>query len=484
MVAEQSTAPASEAPLSPAAPTPSSPRPVLLGGALLLAACGAAPVRPLDTPRAVVFVTLDTTRADHLGCYGYARPTSAFVDRLAREGVLFERAYAPASHTAPSHASMFTGLYPAQHGVLVNGQGFPATGSAGGRPSYTTLAELFGAAGYRTAAFTSVAFLEGLTRGFSHVDLGGGRRYRQADATVQAAVQWMRGLASSDRFFAWIHLFDAHGPSRAPTRHLDALRFASGAAQTAFAGEAWTRWGVPRSYFKSAAELAARYQKYDAEIRFTDEQLARLSGELQGNSRKRGTLWVVTADHGEGLGNHSEWGHGRLLYDEQLHVPLVFSGNGLRGAVRDPSLVRLVDVMPTLAALLGRTQAQPGFTSEGRSLLPLLTGSGRLPASRAFAQRRPPDKARRLWERGEVFAVFDLDWKYIAHSQGGDEFYDLRKDPLELANLVKAPSPLKERLASLTRETWTRLRREGSRLPERPFDTTTEEELRALGYIK
>jgi arylsulfatase A-like enzyme len=140
--------------------------------------------------------------------------------------------------------------------------------------------------------------------------------------------------------------------------------------------------------------------------------------------------------------------------------------------------------MPTFAALLGKKLTQPGFTSEGRSLLPLLTLSGRLPANKAFAQRRPPDKARRLWERGDVFAVFDLDSKYIAHTQGEDEFYDLRKDPLELANLVKVPSPVKERLASLTRETWARLRREGSSLPAAPIDPTTEEELRALGYIK
>jgi arylsulfatase A-like enzyme len=456
----------------------------LRSAVLLLVTSVAAPAHALDAPRAVVFVTLDTTRADHLGCYGYARPTSAFVDRLAREGVLFERAYSPASHTAPSHASIFTALYPAQHGVIVNGQGFPAPGPAGARPSYTTLAELFSAAGYRTAAFTSVAFLKGLTRGFSHVDLGGGRSYRQADATVQATLQWTHGLRASDHFFVWIHLYDAHGPSRAPARHLAALQFASPAAEAAFAGEAWTKWGVPRSYFKNAADLAGRYQKYDAEIRFADEQLAMLFEDLHSTARNRGTLWVVTADHGEGLGNHSHWGHGRLLYDEQLHVPLIFSGNGLPAGVRDASLVRLVDVMPTFAALLGKKLVQPGFTSEGRSLLPLLTRSGRLPANKAFAQRRPPDKARRLWERGDVFAVFDLDWKYIAHTQGEDEFYDLRKDPLELANLVKTPSPVKERLASLTRETWSKLRREGSSVPAGLVDPTTEEELRALGYIK
>ena len=448
---------------------------------LVLSAGIAARVAALDTPRGVVFVTLDTTRADHLGCYGYPRGTSAFTDRLAREGVLFEHAYAPASHTAPSHASMFTSLYPAQHGVTANGQAFPDVEA---KPQgYTTLAEMFGGAGYRTAAFTSVAFLKGLARGFSHLDLGGGRGYRQADATVQAAIEWARQLGPTERFFVWIHLFDAHGPSRAPAGHLEALRFASPAAADAFADEAWSKWGVPRAYFKSATDLADRYRKYDAEIHFADEQLARLFEEMQRTAQNRSTLWVVTADHGEGLGNHSEWGHGRLLYGEQLQVPMVFWGNGLPAGVREASLVRLVDLMPTLAALIGKDAAQPGFASQGRSLLPLLTRGGGLAPTRAFAQRRPPDKARRLWERGDVFAVFDLDWKYIVHSQGEDEFYDLRKDPLELANLVKSPSHVKDRLASLARETWASLRREGSKLADRPVDPTTEEELRALGYL-
>jgi len=451
---------------------------------LLLPAGSAVRAAALEAPRGVVFVTLDTTRADHLGCYRYPRATSAFVDRLAREGVLFERAFAPASHTAPSHASMFTSLYPAQHGVTANGQAFPVALPPGKDRGYMTLAETFAGAGYRTAAFTSVAFLKGLTRGFSHVDLGGGRGYRQADATVQAALDWTRQLGPSERFFVWVHLFDAHGPSRAPARHLEALGYASTAAAEAFAAEAWAKWGVPRDYFKTAAELADRYRKYDAEIRFADEQLARLFEELQKSAQNRSTLWVVTADHGEGLGNHSEWGHGRLLYGEQLHVPLIFWGNGLPAGVRDPSLVRLVDLMPTLAALIGKDAAQPGFTSEGRSLVPLLARGGGLAPALAFAQRRPPDKARRLWERGDVFAVFDLDWKYIAHSQGEDEFYDLRKDPLELDDLVKTPSVVKDRLASLARETWARLQREGSQLGERPVDPTTEEELRALGYIK
>ncbi len=450
---------------------------------LLLLAGSGFQAAALEPPRGVVFVTLDTTRADHLGCYGYPRPTSAFVDRLAREGVLFERAYAPASHTAPSHASMFTSLYPAQHGVMANGQAFPAATPDGKGQGYTTLAEMFASAGFRTAAFTGVKFLSGLTRGFAHVDLGGGRGYRQADATVQAALEWAKQLGPAERFFVWIHLFDAHGPSRAPAGNLEALRFASPAAAEAFAGEAWSKWAVPRAYFKSAAELADRYRKYDAEIHFADQQLARLFEARQRTAHNRNTLWVVTADHGEGLGNHSEWGHGRLLYGEQLQVPMVFWGNGLPAGVREASLVRLVDLMPTLAALIGKDAAQPGFTSQGRSLLPLLTRGGGLAPTRAFAQRRPPGKARRLWERGDVFAAFDLDWKYIAHSHGEDEFYDLRKDPLELANLVKSPSPVKDRLASAARETWASLRREGSKLADRPVDPTTEEELRALGYL-
>jgi arylsulfatase A-like enzyme len=152
-----------------------------------------------EPPRNVILVTIDTLRADHVGAYGYPRPTTPFLDDLAGRGVLFENAFSSSSHTAPSHATMFTSVYPQAHGVLENGTALPE--------DLDTLAETLRDNGYQTAAFTSVRFLELLGRGFEHFDadrrLGGG--------TVTAARGWLASDRDADRpLFLWVHVYDVH----------------------------------------------------------------------------------------------------------------------------------------------------------------------------------------------------------------------------------------------------------------------------------
>ncbi len=170
----------------------------------------ASPVAALDAPRVVVLVTLDTTRADHLGCYGYPRPTTPFIDSLAREGVLFENAYSAISLTAPSHATLFTGLHPDQHLLWRNGDSLPAPDAPeAGR--FAMLAERMAACGYATAAFTAVRWLFGITRGFAYVNLGErgpGLAHRPADETILQVIDWLKLGRSGERLFVWVHLFD------------------------------------------------------------------------------------------------------------------------------------------------------------------------------------------------------------------------------------------------------------------------------------
>ena len=187
----------------------------LLVSCLALAACSeggeaapgpsGAPGTGLDVPEAgavpyerVVFVTIDTLRADHLASYGYFRRTSPFLDELAERGVLFEAAMSASSHTAPSHASVFTGLPPGLHGLLTNGSQLPA--------EVTTTAEAFSSLGFDTAAFTSVEFLGGVADGFGHVRA----KTSAAKAISNAAISWIRKDRSSDRFFVWLHYYDPH----------------------------------------------------------------------------------------------------------------------------------------------------------------------------------------------------------------------------------------------------------------------------------
>jgi choline-sulfatase len=430
------------------------------------------------SPRAVVLVTIDTLRADHLGCYGYPRRTSPFIDRLGREGVLFENAFTAVSQTSPAHASIMTGLYMAQHRVVRNGMGLAPLARGGGR----SLADHFNLAGYDTAAFTAVGFLRGVTSGFKTADVGTGwRDYRQADATVEAALEWLRGKRATDRFFLWIHLFDPHMPQRAPDEDMRAMAFPSAAAEDAFIRTITRKHGIPTGFFQSRAALVKRYVEYDAEIRFADRQLERLHQGMEAAGQNVGTLWIVTADHGEALGSHALDGHGEHIYEEQLRVPLIFwaPGRTARGRVSD--LVRHVDLLPTLAQLYGWDLKQAPFTLPGRSFAPSLEDPARkLPRTLAFAQRRPPDND---WEPGDVFSLFDRDWKYIVHTKGQDEFFDLRNDPLELTNLAASTSPLKDKLAQSARDMFAGLSREGTNVGSTPVDPAQHEELRALGYV-
>jgi arylsulfatase A-like enzyme len=174
------------------------------------------------------------------------------------------------------------------------------------------------------------------------------------------------------------------------------------------------------------------------------------------------------------------------VYNEQLRVPLILHEGGRNAGVRVRELARHVDVLPSLAERLGIRLDQNGFTAPGRSLLPLVAGGAAAPAPppMLFAVRRPvDDRQRRHWEKGEVYSIQDLDWKYVVHTEGKDEFFDLRSDPLELRNLLEAPSPVKDRLGQIAREAWASLSSEGASVRPTPFDPRMREELRALGYV-
>ena len=269
-----------------------------------------------------MLVTLDTLRADHLGVYGYPRPTSPFLDELASRGVVFERAYAPMATTAPSHASIFTSLHPLEHGVMSNGRRLGA--------SFPTLAERLRASGFRTAGFVSThAHWRplGLDRGFETFDARPRESrevYRTADRTVDAALAWLSDCGACDRLMLFVHLFDAHAPLRPPERHLDVFRTAAPDARLAHATFLAASHRVPTAFYSDdPGRMLFIMDRYDAEVRFVDEQLRRLYDGLASHGLSDGTLWIVTADHGEGLGNHRWMGHGQA-YEESLRVPLIF----------------------------------------------------------------------------------------------------------------------------------------------------------------
>ena len=347
----------------------------------------------------VLFITLDTTRADRLGCYGYAPALTPTLDALAAKGVLFEHAYTPAPLTLPSHASMMTGLYPPEHGLITNGRGcldekIPA------------LAEIFRDAGYDTAAFVGSFVLHskfGLQRGFDVYDDDmtntrptehGLHRQRDGARVVDATLTWLQEHRKRP-FFCWVHLYDAHVP-----------------------------------YVPHGDEFGDRFkdQPYDGEIAYVDRQIGRLVKHLQSNRLSEQTLIVVVGDHGEGLGEHDEAEHGLTLYNSVLHIPWIWAGPGASAAgMRVPQPVSLVDLRPTLLEAVGLRDSDP---ISGRSLLAALSG-GEIAAASCYAATDDP-----LLEHGwsPLRSLTTSTWKFIRTP--AVELYDLSADPQEARNLA------------------------------------------------
>lgn len=347
----------------------------------------------------VLLITLDTVRADHLGCYGGRVAQTPTLDRLAREGIRFEYAYSPAPLTLPAHASLMTGLQPLTIGLTDNGM--RAT-----RFPVATMAERLLADGYDTAAFVAAFVLNsmhGLDRGFKHYDDGPAeagdvfqmfRRTAPAVERVDRLLEWLR-LPRKQPFFAWLHLYDAHAPYLPPQG------------------------------------FASRYaaHPYDGEIAYLDSQLARVVAYLEREGLIENTLIIVAADHGESLGEHGEVTHGVFLYDATLRVPLIMHWPQKLDPRIEEKPVALVDVMPTLLGLLGLEQQVP---SHGVDLFATTTEPR---PWRFFAYS---DYPHRQYGWAALAALREGALKYIDAPR--PELYDTQHDPGELSNLFKPDS--------------------------------------------
>ncbi|HZP41105.1 MAG TPA: sulfatase [Candidatus Binatia bacterium] len=286
----------------------------------------------------VLLVVLDTVRADHLSTYGYARPTAPALDALAAEAVVHRRAVASGTWTPPSHASLFTGLMPSEHGVRY-ATGVPGEGVYALAPAVPTLAERLRAAGYRTAAFAgNHGFLDpvfGLARGFDEYRRDG---LEHAGPLVDAAVAWLRHRRGRQPLFLFLNAMDAHAPY-APPPPYDAMFPAT------------LPPGVPPT--SDPAKAAERMARYDGAIRYETDALARLFAAVRALGRWDDALVVVTADHGDLFGERGRWEHTGDPVWSLVHVPLLvkYPHGARRGVEERP--VGLADVAPTILATLG-----------------------------------------------------------------------------------------------------------------------------------
>jgi len=434
-----------------------------LGGAGLLLWVG-------RTPRGVILISIDTLRADRLGCYGYGRPTSPFLDRLCAEGVVFENAAAPASWTIPSHMSLFTGLYPRSHGLRRANDRLPS--------DVGTLADMLWAAGFATGAvFNAPLFNErGFERGFETLTYIPPATDEKGSAAKinRIAASWLRRHREG-RFFLFLHYYDVHSDYRARPRY---QRMLVEPYTGDFHGTTHELAQVRRKTLAlGEADVRHISDLYDAGIRQLDDSLARLFQGLERAGALGDTLVIVTADHGEEFLEHADVLHGRTLYQELVHVPLIFWGHGVPRGRRVDAPASLVDVLPTVHSLLGmktppavdgvdlsRHWSRRGWRSEERALF--------FEADMWMTNR--DGNYRRAIQRG-------LDkLHYDAHADRV-ELYDLGSDPGEHVDLAARDG---ERAAALRAELESYMASE--RAAERREDLSPEEaeQLRELGYLE
>ena len=422
----------------------------------------------------IIVVIADTVRADHLGVYGYERPTSPHLDKLATEGMVFEHAFSAASWTLPSVTTILTGRWPSQHGAGAfradERRRFTKL-----QPSSQTIAEALAERGYSTGAVVNAEFLHprfGLDRGFTTYDWARvrdteqGREERRADEVVTRALDWIDGQSDLP-FFLLVHWFDAH-------RHFDAPEPIRGKFTEAFREAYGDTLDTleSRSLAEQRGDLEFHIAAYDEELAFVDSQMARLVQGLRDRGLWNRSLVILTSDHGESLHDHGEKGHGGTLYNELIHVPLLMWGPGVADG-RYEGAVSLVDLAPTILEAAG-AEVPPGLP--GIPLWPFLAERA-APADRTIIAEMDPVG----WEAKAV-----IRWPYkliFDPAGGGDLLFDLSTDFGETNNLATAGSRATTRIVRALR-LWALAEEAGVRGPEVQLDPKALEDLRALGYIR
>jgi arylsulfatase A-like enzyme/Tfp pilus assembly protein PilF len=400
--------------------------------------------RPAADALNVLLVTLDTTRADRLGSYGYAGAKTPRLDALAGEGIRFARAYAPAPLTLPAHATILSGLYPAAHGVRNNGRELDS--------KVRTLAEILKGQGFATAAFVSSFSVDsrfGLGRGFDVYEdtfqaaspLKGANSERRAEETFALFSRWFDG-ASQGRFFAWVHYYDPHLPYDPPSPYKE--------------------------------EFGDR--TYDGEIAYMDRFVGAVLDRLEEKGVAGRTLVVVAGDHGEGLGDKVETGHGIFLYEETVRVPLIVRNPGAfpRSRVVGSS-VRLVDVAPTVLATLGL--ADEASAMQGRDLTPWMRGKADGDLDALVETFYP----RENFGWSELVGLISGPWKFIQAPR--PELYDLVSDPGERRDLAAASADKAAGMARKLEQELLRLSSPAGAGGPAADSAEVRERLRSLGYV-
>lgn len=453
-----------------------------------------------DLPR-IILITIDTLRPDHLGCYGNANANTPNIDQISDRGTQFNRAISPSPRTGPSHISILTGLYPKHHGAIDNGDLIS--------DGVITLPEILSAKGYTTAAFVSGWTLKNEACGLrSRFDLYEEnfsswkyfpesifkiRLYmafitiakqfipepfkieRPAAQTTDAVIRWLKSH-QKEPFFLWVHYYDPHVPYDPPQR----FREESDKYLNIKINPNWWHWSRQKREELVADTLFQEkmISYYNGEISYVDEQIGRLFKEMEDLNLTDNLIRMITADHGESLGEHNYYYGHDDLYDVCLHVPLIIELNGqhnLPKQVNDP--VRLIDLTPTLMDVLGIDETNLHF--DGRSVLSNFENPQSLDTGKLFAA---------LFEKTEMYCIryrqhkliwTAPNWNGIYRIPEKEELYDLQRDPGEKENILGSKPIILSELRNLLAE----YKKEKVKVPTE-LTNEVKKRLRSLGYIK
>jgi arylsulfatase A-like enzyme len=420
-----------------------------------------------------------------LGCYGYARETSPAIDAFAKKSILFESCISQATSTLPSHASIFTSLYPPAHGVINNVSRLA--------PSVPSLIRVFRDNGFATGAVISNVVLEsqfGLRQGFQTYDETleshelNRRNFseRRADAATDAAVEWLQGKEGK-RFFLWTHYIDPHGAYHPPPEYQEMFLnddLYSEGEELPISAEDFVPNTIPQYQALFENKNPSYYiAQYDGEIRFTDDQIGRLFQFLERSGLMSNTIVIVTADHGETFTERDLcFTHTFRTYDEQAVIPLIIHFPDLGSAKRIDEQVRAIDIMPTLLDRLGLENPYP---IHGTSLMRLITSGEKPPAEFAVTYS---DHGIEFLDSviGAQKSIRTLRWKLTRNSRDGSrELYNLLEDPFEKNNLAQVEPVVLNAMGKLFDDWEKGIERATVRKPR--LSPEQIEQLKSLGYF-
>jgi arylsulfatase A-like enzyme/tetratricopeptide (TPR) repeat protein len=391
----------------------------------------------------VLLVTMDTTRADRLGCYGYKRAKTPNLDNLAAKGVEFLNVYCQVPLTTPSHCSILTGTYPLYHQVRNNGAYVLS-------PALVTLAEVLDGKGFATAAFVSSFTVDsrfGLDQGFEIYDdkfaeaqaFKALNSERKAEKTFEAFSRWL-SKNQARTFFCWVHFYDPHLP-----------------------------YDPPAPYNVEFADSL-----YDGEIAYMDQVIGKTIEALREKGLLAKTLVILAGDHGEAFGEKVEAGHGVFIYDGTMKVPLVFyAENHLPAGLVIKSRVRLIDLMPSVLDMLN---VPVNKDVQGTSLLPYISGKKKEDLSSYIETYFP----RENYGWSELVGLVDGDWKYIRAPE--EELYNLKADPEEIKNALGKDNKVASEKRAKLEDAITRFS-SGIKSEKKELTAEEKEKLRSLGYL-